>query len=43
MLRWWKLDDENVDEVCEDVVLYDAYGGNSCAMSFKIQILIEFA
>ena len=29
--RWWKLDDEDVEEVHEDIVLDDAYGGDSCA------------
>ena len=29
-LRWWKLDDEHVEEVREDVVLDDAYGGDLC-------------
>ncbi len=46
-LKWWKQDDEDVEEVCEDVVLDDAYAGDSCAfmlqMSFKIQTLIGFA
>ncbi len=46
-LRWWKLDDDSVDEVSEDVVLNDAYGGDSCAFMLqyvlKIQSLLEFA
>ena len=37
--RWWKLDDEDVDEVSEDVVLYDAYAGDSCA--FMLQYVLR--
>ena len=37
-LRWWKLDDEDVEEVCEGVVLDDAYGGDSCA--FMLQYVL---
>ena len=37
--RWWKLDDEDVEEVCEDVVLDDAYAGDSCA--FMLQYVLQ--
>ena len=37
--RWWKLDDEDVEEVCEDVVLDDAYAGDSCA--FMLQYVLR--
>ena len=36
--RWWKLDDEDVKEVHEDVVLDDAYAGDSCA--FMLQYVL---
>ena len=36
--RWWKLDDEDVEEVREDVVLDDAYAGDSCA--FMLQYVL---
>ncbi len=34
-LRWWKLDDEDVEEVHEDFVLDDAYVGDSCAFMLQ--------
>ncbi len=34
-LRWWKLDDEDADEVCDDLVHDDAYGGDSCAFMLQ--------
>ena len=37
--RWWKLDDEDVEEVREDVVLDDAYAGDSCA--FMLQYVLQ--
>ena len=37
--RWWKLDDEDVEEVNEDVVLDDAYAGDSCA--FMLQYVLQ--
>ena len=37
--RWWKLDDEDVEEVREDVVLDDAYAGDSCA--FMLQYVLR--
>ena len=38
-LKWWKLDDEDVEEVREDVVLDDAYAGDSCA--FMLQYVLR--
>ena len=37
--RWWKLDDEDVDEVHEDVFLGEAYAGDSCA--FMLQCVLR--
>ena len=37
--RWWKLDDEDVEEVREDVVFDDAYAGDSCA--FMLQYVLR--
>lgn len=37
-LKWSKLDHENVDEVCEDFVLYDAFAVGSCA--FMLQYIL---
>ncbi len=38
-LRWWKLDDEDVKEVREDVVFDDAYAGDSC--TFMLQYVLQ--
>ncbi len=38
-LRWWKLDDGDVEEVCEDVVLHDAYQGDTFV--FMLQYVIR--
>ena len=37
-LKWWKLDDEDVEEVREDVILDDAYAGDSC--EFMLQYVL---
>ena len=45
--RWWKLDDEDVDNVHEMLFLVKPMqvtpAHSCCNMSFKIQSLIEFA
>jgi hypothetical protein len=38
-LQWWKLDDEDVEEVRDDDVLDDAYAGDSCA--FMLQYVLQ--
>ena len=37
--RWWKLHDEDVEEVHENVVLDEAYAGDSCA--FMLQYVLR--
>jgi hypothetical protein len=38
-LRWWKLDDEDVDEVHEDAILDEAYASDSC--TFMLQYVLR--